>query len=282
VLGCGRAARVVLRWLADAGQIQIGQVCNRSLVSAADAVGFIGQGAAVEQLTGVSTDDWLLLGLPDSALAKVAERFRSNNNTCPGLAFHLSGAVCSDVLDGVAATVASVHPARAFARPADALALMGSTWFTAEGQGRAVAELKQRFLAAGGHWQQIDPAAKVAYHAATVVASNYLVVLTGMARDLALSAGLNETAAATLLDDLQRGTLGNLQGSSAARSLTGPVERGDYETCQRLLDQVAKHQPGHEMLFRELGLATLRLAIVGRGPHASDAALETLFTSRSG
>ncbi len=281
MLGCGRAARVVLRWLVEAGQIQVGQVCNRSRSSSSTAVDYIGQGVAVDNLSDFSTRDWLLLGLPDSSLASGADSLRTSLHPLPFLAFHLSGSVRSDVLQGLTSRIASVHPACAFARPENALPAMSRTWFTAEGQADAMAELKPRFESAGGSWQQINPNAKVIYHAATVVASNYLVVLTGLARDLAATAGLDEVAAATLLENLQRSTLDNLRAHSSSKALTGPIERGDLRACQRLVEQVDCCQPDQAILFRELSLGALKLAIRARGPRESDIALEQLFTNRA-
>lgn len=276
VLGCGRAARSILRWLFEAGQIEIGQVCNRSLESAADAVEFMGAGQAVEQLDDI-TGGWLLLGLPDGVLDSVARGLACRMPGQPELAFHLSGSMLAAILEPLGAPCASVHPLRAFADPDRAVAALGNTWFVAEGDGRICKQIEPAFTRAGGRWLNLAGGDKALYHAATVVASNYLVTLTQLARLLAGKAGLGPDAAAELLAHLQSTTLAGLEAHSPARALTGPVERGDLDACNRLVKAVERADPEAGRLFRSLGLATLELAIEKRGGRANDHDLAELF-----
>ncbi len=281
VLGCGRAARVVLRWLMAARQIEIGQVCNRSLSSASAAVEFIGAGQVVESLSPAEAGDWLLLGLPDGQLESAAAVLADCGYRPGAVALHLSGAVSSTVLAPLG-SAAAVHPLRAFADPAAALVRMPGTWCLAEGESEAVAALSPRFTAAGARWAPLATAAKGLYHAATVVASNYQVTLTALARALAASAGLDAATAAALIEDLQRDSLDRLSADSPAAALTGPIERGDDDAVARQLAAVdAAAGASDAALFRRLGLATLALARQGRGERPGDARIEALFTSRS-
>jgi predicted short-subunit dehydrogenase-like oxidoreductase (DUF2520 family) len=280
VLGCGRAARVIARWLKVREQVEIGQICNRSLASAEQAVAFIGAGEAVKQMDQRLTGGWLLLGLPDGELAPMALGLSCRMPGQPELSFHLSGSMPGALLEPLGAPAASVHPARAFANPSAALADMPGTWLVAEGQALALARLAPAFEAAGGRWLQIGGNGKRLYHAATVVASNYLVTLSDLARELALAAGLDAETGAQLLGDLQRGTLANLDGRSAQEALTGPIERGDAAAMMHLLEAVDALSPERARLFRALGLATLELAIEKRGTRPGDEALRTQLTNR--
>ncbi|MDH3224192.1 MAG: DUF2520 domain-containing protein, partial [Gemmatimonadota bacterium] len=68
------------------------------------------------------------------------------------------------------------------------------------------------------------------YHAAAVMASNYLAtVLLGAARMLA-PAGLSTEEALEALLPLAKGTLDDLASLGGLRTLVGPVVRGDRET----------------------------------------------------
>jgi predicted short-subunit dehydrogenase-like oxidoreductase (DUF2520 family) len=276
VIGAGRAGRVVARWLFEADQVRIGQIANRSLDSARQAVDFIGAGRALERLEPLDHGDWLLVGLPDAALADLASVWNSGR---PALAFHLSGSSTASLLEGVADRLASVHPVRAFADPERALTQMPGTFLTGEGDAQALEVLGRVIQAAGGRWQRIDGTDKRLYHAATVVASNYLVTLTDLARTLAAGAGLPEDAVRALLDELQQGTLSNLRSQSAKRALTGPIERGDAAQAETIQAAMERALPEQQRLLRELGRATLALAQRGRGSNPSDAAMERLFTS---
>ena len=302
VLGAGRAARVVLRWLADRGQIRVGQVLNRRLERARAAVEFIGQGEAVSRFEALAESDWLLVGLPDDHMReRVQKRLadcwddcyddcyddrnderrdhsRSENRSGPALAFHLSGSLRADVLDGVAGQLASVHPARAFANADAALAAMPGTWFTGEGHPAALARLAALIEAAGGRWQSISPQSKPTYHAATVVASNYLVALPHLARSLAESAGLPPSSAAELIRSLQQGSLSNLDQASVEQALTGPIERGDGDRVASLQAAMEVALDSECELLRALGAATLRIAVRARGERAEDEAIRALFS----
>lgn len=276
--GCGRAARVILRWLYQADLIQIGQICNRSLESSRDAVTFMGAGQAVSAMDAAVNGGWLMLGLPDGALNAAALGLSCRMPGQPELVFHLSGSMPASVLEPLGAPVAAVHPVRAFADPGVAVAAMPGTWCVGEGETGALSRLKALFCAAGARWMEIAPAGKPAYHAATVAASNYLVALNDMACSLALCSGLDRNHAAELLADLQQAVIESLRTVSPEQALTGPIERGDEQALARLLPAV--DAAGHADLFRALGRATLNLAQRKRGEFDSDAALALALTSR--
>lgn len=275
ILGAGRAARVIARWLVDSGLVEIGQVANARLTSAEQAVDFIGSGRAVSRIAGLSDDNVLLVGLTDQMLNAAGPDWIDGQ---PGVAFHLSGSLDSTALKGWARQVASVHPARAFAQPERALNRMPGTWMTAEGDIEALARLESLFLAAGARWQTVARAHKALYHAATVVASNYLVTLTALARDLAQASGFDEADAQDLLAELQSGTLANLDRVDAAKALTGPIERGDLNQIERMHKTSLANHSESGPLLSELGLATLKLAQRARGRKDIDDRIKALLT----
>ncbi|MCC5864360.1 MAG: DUF2520 domain-containing protein [Wenzhouxiangella sp.] len=276
--GCGRAARVILRWLHQADLIQIGQICNRSLESSRDAVAFLGAGQAVVAMDAAVNGGWLMLGLPDGALNAAALGLSCRMPGQPELVFHLSGSMPASALEPLGAPVAAVHPVRAFSDPATAVAAMPATWCVGEGETEPLSRLKALFCEAGARWAEITPAGKPAYHAATVAASNYLVALNDMARSLAQRSGLDGNDVAELLADLQQAVIQSLRTASPEQALTGPIERGDEHALARLLP--AADGAGHAELFRALGRATLSLAQRKRGELDSDAALARALTSR--
>jgi predicted short-subunit dehydrogenase-like oxidoreductase (DUF2520 family) len=103
---------------------------------------------------------------------------------------------------------------------------------------------------------RLERAAKPAYHAGAVIASNYVVVLAAMAARIAGTAGIAAEDAAALYLPLMQGTVANLAMGPAA-ALTGPIRRGDAATVRAHLAALA---PGDRELYRELGRAALRLA----------------------
>lgn len=278
-LGCGRAAKVILRWLREQARVDIGQICNRSLASARRAVDFIGAGEAVEVLAADLSGDWLLMGLPDGELEAAALGLSCRMPGQFALAFHLSGSMPASVLDPLGVPVAAVHPVRAFADADSALAAMPGTRLVGEGQAQPLDRLRTIFEQAGGRWLVIDGGGKAAYHAATVVASNYLVTLNQLARTLAAASGLSTPDAVDLLDGLQRAGLDVLGQSAPAQALTGPIERGDVAAVARLV--AAADGQGQGGLFRALGRATLDIAMSARGQKPSDPAMRVILADAS-
>jgi len=282
ILGCGRTARSLARVLHESGAVRIGQVVNRTLASSTEAVEFIGSGTPADSLEGSLAGDWLMMGLPDGELAEAAERLAERLSAEPALVFHLSGSVPSEVLSPLGKCRASVHPLRAFSDPEWAVANFGDTWCVAEGSASALAALGPVFECGGARFVTFAPADKAAWHAATVAASNFLVVINSLARELAVKAGVDEEDARRMLADLQKGTLASLAEMPATQALTGPFERADLAACRRLHGAVhGALDASRSALFDALAHATVELAKDKRGRREADGELLTMLSATS-
>ena len=91
---------------------------------------------------------------------------------------------------------------------------------------------------------------RAAYHAGAAIASNYLVTLRQAAGSLLEAAGAPPEA----LDPLMRRTIEN------GFELTGPIQRGDWETVERHLDSIRAERPELEPMYRALADATVAVA----------------------
>lgn len=260
IIGCGRAARALARLWHRQGVLHIGRVMNRSLDSARAAIDFIGAGEAVTRPDDGMAGAWLLLGLPDGELEAFAAGLADRIAGRPELVFHLSGSVAANVLAPLACPVAAVHPVRAFANPEDAARNFAGTWCVGEGDEAALGKVLAVFETIGARTARLESRDKRLYHAATVAASNFLVALHQLARDLATQSGLPADSAVPMLIDLQRDTLRNLEAADPVAALTGPIERGDVAACRNLLDAVAQLAPEHQDLFRAQARAVVQLA----------------------
>jgi predicted short-subunit dehydrogenase-like oxidoreductase (DUF2520 family) len=103
---------------------------------------------------------------------------------------------------------------------------------------------------------QIDDADRAAYHAAASIASNFLVVVEGLAERLARTAGLDREPLVALV----QASVANWATLGADGALTGPIARGDEETVARQRAAVAERAPADLELFDALVDATRRLA----------------------
>ena len=89
------------------------------------------------------------------------------------------------------------------------------------------------------------------------MATNYVVVLAGIAARFATEAGVPGEVAGRIYLPMITGAAENLQGQSAAAALTGPVRRGDVATLQAHLEAIPLED---RPLYARLGLEALKLA----------------------
>jgi predicted short-subunit dehydrogenase-like oxidoreductase (DUF2520 family) len=171
--------------------------------------------------------DLVLLCVPDRAIAEVA------GGVEPGpWVGHVSGAT---PLAALAPHVRrfSLHPLQTFTHDRGPEQLDGA-WaaVTGEsGEARAIAAELAEVL--GLRPFVLEDERRALYHAGAVVASNYLVTLRRAAGELLAAANVPGEA----LDPLMRGVIEN------GFQLTGPIERGDWETVERHRPAIAENAP---------------------------------------
>jgi len=264
LIGCGHVGQVLGRLFFGQHRLQAGAVLNRSLDSGTRATTFMGAGTAVESIGSMPAADLWLLGCPDQQLAACAAALAHSGRLQPGqIVFHCSGALGSDtlaILRPTGAVLASVHPVRSFADPRTALEGFPGTACGMEGDDAALGVLEPLFQALGGRPFRIGTRHKLLYHAASVMACNYLVALMETSLQLLAQAGVERTQALALLQPLVTGTAANVFASGTAAALSGPIARADHELVARQWQAVADWQPEAGELYRLLGRQALTLA----------------------
>ena len=262
-IGCGKLGRSLGHLFHHHEVFAPRQVLTRRKASAAEAVAFIGAGAPITDPEALMPADVFMLAVPDSELAGVAERLsRSHVLDDRTTVFHCSGAQSSALLAPCAeqgAHIASVHPLLSFADPAQVVRDF-HCHCSIEGDPGAVSMLSLAFGRIGAEVMQIPTESKLRYHAAAVIASNYLVTLTEQALLVIEGAGLTREQGRELLLPLMHQTLGNLDRLEPKDALTGPVARGDWplvEAQQNTLDEI---DPRLGCFYMMLAKATAKLA----------------------
>jgi len=182
---------------------------------------------------------------------------------------HCSGALGSDVLAAAAevgSPTGSMHPLQTFPDTQTAMRSIPGTYFFIEGSELATGPLRELATAIGGKPAIINSDAKVCYHAAAVMASNYFVTLMDAGSELLAKAGLTSTESLDALEPLVRATLENIFSKNAENAghiehaLTGPIARGDVDTIQRHLQALTEVSPETRQLYHTAGLRTISLA----------------------
>jgi predicted short-subunit dehydrogenase-like oxidoreductase (DUF2520 family) len=185
-----------------------------------------------------------LLCVPDTAIRDVAQGLSPG----PGRwVAHVSGATPLSALDPNARRF-SLHPLQTFTRARGPEQLDGS-WAAVTAETEEARELAFELARVLGLEPfELEDADRPLYHAGAVVASNYLVTLHEAAAGLVAAAGAPPEA----LEPLMRRTIEN------GFELTGPIERGDWETVEAHRQAIRKARPDLEPLYETLAEATQR------------------------
>jgi predicted short-subunit dehydrogenase-like oxidoreductase (DUF2520 family) len=148
--------------------------------------------------------------------------------------------------------------------------------FALAGEPAALAAARRLVDALGGLPLVIPPALRPVYHAAAVMASNYVVALTAVSMRLLGEAGVPESDALRALLPLLRSSLANIEQLGVPAALTGPIPRGDVDTIR---SHLARLSAADRVLYCGLGLELLRLGrAAGLDPSRADE-IESLLAS---
>ena len=191
---------------------------------------------------GADEAELVLLCVPDTAIGGVAREIAPG----PWVA-HVSGATSLSALEPHTRRF-GVHPLQTFTRARGPEQLDGAfaavTAETPEAQERAF--WLARTL--GLRPFELDDSTRPLYHAGAAIASNYLVTLHNVASELLAAAGAPPEA----LVPLMRRTIEN------GFELTGPIERGDWETVEAHRRAIRAVRPDLEPIYDVLAEATAR------------------------
>ena len=178
----------------------------------------------------------VLLCVTDRELAGVAAEIARG----PWVA-HVSGGTPLSALDPHERRF-GLHPLQTFTRARGAEQLDGAyEAVSAEGP-EALAAGFELALSLGLQPFELDDSLRALYHAGAAVASNFLVTLFRAATELVEAAGAPPEA----LLPLMRRTIEN------GFELTGPIERGDWETVEAHLAAIRESHPELEPMYRAL------------------------------
>jgi predicted short-subunit dehydrogenase-like oxidoreductase (DUF2520 family) len=216
-----------------------------------ESVNVIGRGrvgsavAARLEVRGVALGDdgaeLLLLCVPDAAIRYVARDLVPG----PGWIAHVSGGTPLAALDPHERRF-GLHPLQTFTRARGPEQLDGAfAAVTAETEEARERGFELARLLGLKPFELADEARPL-YHAGAAIASNYLVTLHRVASELFRSAGAPPEA----LVPLMQRTIEN------GFELTGPIERGDWETVEAHREAIRATRPDLEALYDVLAEVT--------------------------
>ncbi len=223
----------------------------------------------------------VLVTVPDDAIEPVAtelalaDAFRDGQHVV-----HVAGSRGLDALRRAAlagARTAACHPAMTVPiGSTDPDVLIGTAWgVTAHADDRPWAHELVADL--GGDAHDVPDAARGLYHAGLAVGSNAVGAALAVARQLLLTARIDDPSA--FLGPLVAASVDNVL-ERGATALTGPIARGDVGTVERHLALLDADLPELASAYRALGMVTLA-QVRAELPPATAEALAGLFAPAS-
>jgi predicted short-subunit dehydrogenase-like oxidoreductase (DUF2520 family) len=282
IAGAGRMGQALGRVLRERGA-SIAAVASRRAGHAAEAAVFIGGGTQPVTLPVRLKDlpqhaTHIIIAVPDAAIGCVA-RALAAGGLRQGVVLHTSGALAADALETLSAAgvaCGAIHPLQTVASPEEGVHALPGSAFAVSGDGAAAAWANQIVRLLDGVPLAIPAASRPLYHAAAVMASNYVVVLLTTAVTLMKEAGVEESLASRALAPLARTSLENALRMGPA-ALTGPIDRGDTHTVLLHLAALREAHPAAAGLYCAAATATLQIARQRGLPPARADALEEIL-----
>ena len=177
---------------------------------------------------------------------------------------HCSGVLGSDALSSAkkaGCQVGSLHPLQTFPSAESAVERWSGVYCFCEGDEAIIDVLMELARSVGARPASLRPEGKALYHAAAVVAGNYVTTLLDAACEMWRQAGIDEQTAQSALSHLAATTAQNASTMDLAQSLTGPIARGDVGTVRKHIQAIADMPGPLQHLYRCAGIRTVDIAL---------------------
>jgi predicted short-subunit dehydrogenase-like oxidoreductase (DUF2520 family) len=270
-IGAGTVGTALAIRLNDQGY-QIVAVSSRSQASADRLAQQINGCRSYNSNQAVAdTADLVFITTPDGVIAPVASEVKWHAKQS---VVHCSGADSTDILEPArkaGAQVGAFHPLQTLASVKQALDNIPGSTFAIEAEEPLLNILKDMATSLDGQWIELKSGDKVVYHAAAVIACNYLVTLVKLATDLWQTFNVPTQQATRALLPLLRGTINNIESVGIPQCLTGPIARGDTGTIKKHINALEELTPAVLSTYRELGLQTIPIALAKGRIHEQQA-----------
>ncbi|AEF17937.1 Domain of unknown function DUF2520-containing protein [Thermoanaerobacterium xylanolyticum LX-11] len=207
----------------------------------------------------INASDVIIISTKDDCIKSIVEEILQYKSIIKNKIFaHLSGSISIDVLKPLKeyGHTMVLHPVQTCPSIEAAVSLLPESYFTIEGDNFAVNAGINIAKEIGARPIVIDGINKPLYHAACVMASNYLVTLIKAANELLKASGFPFDKHPNLLLPLINGTLKNISERGCDASLSGPIARCDMETVKKHIKSITDDEL--LMLYKAMGNATIK------------------------
>lgn len=280
IAGTGRVARALGRLLVQRGEAVV--LAGRNPARTEEAAAFIGSPLRCTLISSLGREAGpILIAVSDRAVEEVA-RILAQSGPIPGPVLHTAGCHGPEILapllrQGVFCGL--LHPLQTLATAEQGVRVLSGSFFAVCAEGAALDWAERIVKRLGGRPLRIPPETPPLYHAAAVLASNYVVSLLDASLALLKQCGIPEQDARRALTPLVTASLDNALREGPVQALTGPVERGDVLTIRRHLESLGRVSGAGDLagLYRGAGRWAVRLARRKGLDQATAAELEDLL-----
>jgi predicted short-subunit dehydrogenase-like oxidoreductase (DUF2520 family) len=213
----------------------------------------------------LSQSQVVIISVRDARIPEVAKRLADEKRLRPDqVVLHTSGNhPAAEMLSTVKKHVKGVgtlHPLIAVTDAPGTLENLAGAYFGIEGDDAATRQAQLLVRKMGGRPLKLTADSMSLYHAAAVMASNYVVALADIARSLLVASGVAETDAVPALVPLMTSAVRNVAEVGLPSAMTGPAVRGDVGSIERHIAALESKAPEALDLYRRLGREVLRIA----------------------
>jgi predicted short-subunit dehydrogenase-like oxidoreductase (DUF2520 family) len=262
IIGGGKVGCVLGKRLKDKGY-KIVSIISRTFASAAMCGTFLeceNYSISIEDISAET--DLILISVPDTELEKVARDLSKSKkiNFKKLIVFHTSGALSSKKLASLSllgAKTFSIHPFQTFISVSSVLNNMDGIYYGIEGRKTDLKIARQIVKDLGGHFLIIPEELKPLYHAAGVLASNYLLILMRSPTLIFEHLNIKTKEFEKILKPIMTQTMNNAEKLSVMDALTGPIIRGDTEVIKMHLKSISENIPILMTMYVAMGIETL-------------------------
>ncbi|HHV73053.1 MAG TPA: DUF2520 domain-containing protein [Thermoanaerobacterium sp.] len=240
--------------------IKVSGYLSRNVNSSLNASSLTNSAAFSKYEDIINASDVIIISTKDDCIESIVEEILKHKSIINNKIFlHLSGSISIDVLKPLKkyGHTMVMHPVQTCPSIEAAVSLLPESYFTIEGDDIAVNVGISIAKAIGAKPIVIDGINKPLYHAACVMASNYLVTLVKTANELLKASGFPFDKHPDLLLPLINGTLKNISERGCDASLSGPIARCDIETVKKHVENINDDEI--LKLYKAMGNTTIRL-----------------------
>lgn len=281
IVGAGRVAQALGRILNQSGKPVVA-IAGRNPERTARAAEFISPittPSTIEELPRHASN--VLIAVSDVAVEPVAALL-AQSGFHRGVALHTCGAkgpAALAVLADSGVSCGALHPIQSFASPEHGVANLRGSSFAVDGDAEALEWASAIVTLLGGRSLRIRPEDRSLYHAAAVMASNYIGALIHASVTTLEAVGITRHAAMIAISPLAKASVDNSLRLGPVEALTGPIERGNTATVMAHLEGLRNISQPVRQLYCSAGQLVVQMALL-RGLRNSEATkLEAVLRS---